>query len=81
MGGWKKEGGGVLDPRLYGMFSTPLRCQFSVFPVQKSTTEQTRAVLEVSKNFRERAFSGTFSSPHTHLDWRPGYGGSKRTER
>ena len=38
-------------PPSYGTFSTPLRCQCSVFPVQKSTTES--------------AFSGTFSSPHT----------------
>ena len=53
-GGWKNEGGGtphewhpsqngVLDPPpSYGTSSTPLRCQCSVFPVQKSTTEQTR---------------------------------------
>ena len=26
---------GVLDPPSYGTFSTPLRCQYSVFPVQK----------------------------------------------
>ena len=32
----------VLPPS-YGTFSTPLRCQGSVFPVQKSTTEQTRS--------------------------------------
>ena len=54
MGGWKKEGGGkphewhpsqkwVLDPPSYGTFSTPLKCQCSVFPVQKSMTEQTRS--------------------------------------
>ena len=50
MGGGKKRGRktsrmtpspkGVLDPPSYGTFSTPLRCQCSVFPVQKSTTEQ-----------------------------------------
>ena len=54
MGEWKKEGGGnlmwhpsqkgVLDPPpSYGTFSTPLRCQCSVFPVQQFTTEQTRS--------------------------------------
>ena len=30
-------------PPSYGTFSTPLRCQCSVFPVQKATTEQTRS--------------------------------------
>ena len=47
-GGWKtsrmtplpKRGFG---PPSYGTFSTPLRCQCSVFPVQKATTEQTRS--------------------------------------
>ena len=47
-GGWKtsrmtpppKRGFG---PPPYGTFSTPLRCQCSVFPVQNSTTEQTRS--------------------------------------
>ena len=54
MGGWRKEGGGkphewhpsqkgVLDSPSYGTVSTPLRCQCYVFPVQKSTTEQTRS--------------------------------------
>ena len=35
------------------------------FPVQKSTTEQTRSAFGGVQNFREAAFSGTFSSPHT----------------
>ena len=30
-------------PPSYGTFSTPLTCQCSIFPVQKSTTEQTRS--------------------------------------
>ena len=64
----------VFDPPSYGTFSTPLRCQCSVFPVQKSTTEQTRSSLEGSNNFRESAFSGTFSSPHTFCT--PPYHGS-----
>ena len=34
---------GFWTPPLYGTFSTPLRCQCSVFPVQKSTTEQARS--------------------------------------
>ena len=63
-GGWKtsrmtplpKRG---LGPPSYSTFSTPRRRQCSVFPVQKSTTEQTRS------SFGESAFSGTFSSPHT----------------
>ena len=53
-------------PPSYGTFSTPLRCQCSVFPVQKSPRQSSpKALLEGSKHFRERAFSGTFSSPHT----------------
>ena len=47
-GGWKtsrltplpRRGFG---PPSYGTFSTPLMCQCSAFPVQKSTTEQTRS--------------------------------------
>ena len=47
-GGWKTSRmtplpKGVLDPPSYGTFSTPLRCQFSVFSCTKSTTEQTRS--------------------------------------
>ena len=54
MGGVEKRGGWTTSrmtplpkrgfgPPSYGTFSTPLRCQCSVFPVQKSTTEQTRS--------------------------------------
>ena len=47
-------------------FPPPLRCQCSVVPVQKSTTEQTRSSFGAAQKFRESApFSGTFSSPHT----------------
>ena len=38
-------------PPSYGAFSTPLRCQCSVFPVQKSTTEQTRSSFGVVQKF------------------------------
>ena len=76
MGGWKKEGGGkphewhpsqkgVLDPPSYGTFSTPLRCQCSVFLYKNPRQSRPEALLEGSKNFRGSAFSGTFSSPHT----------------
>ena len=41
---WHPSQKGVLDPS-YGTFSTPLTCQCSVFPVQKSTTEQTTEAL------------------------------------
>ena len=57
----KKE---VLDPPLVRYTFNP--SQVSVlcfFPVQKSTTEQTRGSFGGVQNFRERAFSGTFSSP------------------
>ena len=74
MGGWQKEGlenltndtppkKGFWTPPSYGTFSTPLNCQCSVFPVQKSTTEQARSSFGGAKNFRESAFSGTFSFP------------------
>ena len=76
MGGWKKEGGGkphewhpsqkgVLDPPSYGTFSTPLRCQCSVFPVQKSTTEQTRSSFGgVQKFSGERVLWYVFLPPY-----------------
>ena len=55
-GGWKTSRvtplqEGVLDPPSYGTFSTPLRCQCSVFPVQKSTAEQTRSSFGGVKKF------------------------------
>ena len=69
-GGWKtsrmtplpKRGFG---PPSYGTFSTPLRCQCSVFLYKNPRQSRPEALLEGSKNFRESAFSGTFSSPHT----------------
>ena len=76
MGGWKKEGGGkphewhpsqkgVLDPPSYGTFSTPLRCQRSVFPVQKSTTEQTRSSFRGVQTFSgERVLWYVFLPPY-----------------
>ena len=77
-GGWKKRGVENLTndahpkkefwtprppPRTVRFPHTLLRCQCSVVPVQKSTTEQTRSSLEGSKNFLESAFSGTFPPP------------------
>ena len=38
-------------PPSYGTFSTPLTCRCSVFPVQKSTTEQTRSSFGGVQNF------------------------------
>ena len=76
MGGWKKEGvgkphkehpsqKGVLDPPSYGTFSTPLGCQYSVFPVQKSTTEQTKSSFGwVQKFSGERVLWYVFLPPY-----------------
>ena len=75
MGGWKKEGGWKtlrMTPLPKRGFGPLVRCVFhpppgvsALFPVQKSSTEQTtEALLEGSKNFRESAFSGTFCTPH-----------------
>ena len=69
-GGWKtsrmtplpKRGFG---PPLYGTFSTPLTCQCSVFPVQKSTTEQTRSSFGgVQKFSGERVLWYVFHPPY-----------------
>ena len=69
-GGWKtsrmtplpKSG---LGPPSYGTFSTPLRCQRSVFPVQKSTTEQTRSSFGgVQKFSGERVLWYVFLPPY-----------------
>ena len=38
-------------PPSYGTFSTPLECRCSVFPVQKSTAEQTRSSFGGVQNF------------------------------
>ena len=61
MGGWKKEGEENLTndtppkkgfgPPSYGTFSTPVGCRYSVFPVQNSTTEQTRSSFGGVQNF------------------------------
>ena len=76
MGGWKKEGGWKTSrmtplpkrgfgPRSYGTFSTPLTCQCSVFPVQKSTTEQTRSSFGgVQKFSGERVLWYVFHPPY-----------------
>ena len=75
MGGWKKEGGGkphewrpsqngVLDPPSYGTFSTPPSGVSALFFLYKNPRQsRPEALLEGSKNFRESAFSGTFSPP------------------
>ena len=74
-GGWKKEGGGKphewhpsqrgVGPPSYGTFSTPLTCQCSVFPVQKSTTEQTRSSFGgVQKFSGERVLWYVFHPPY-----------------
>ena len=69
-GGWKtsrmtplpKRGFG---PPSYGTFSTPLRCQCSVFPVQESTTEQTRSSFGgVQKFSGERVLWYVFLPPY-----------------
>ena len=69
-GGWKtsrmtplpKRGFG---PPSYGTFSTPLTCQCSVFPVQKSTTEQTRSSFGgVQKFSGERVLWYVFHPPY-----------------
>ena len=69
-GGWKTSRmtplpKGGFGPPSYGTFSTPLKCQCSVFPVEKSRQSRPEALFEWSRIFREGAFSGTFSSPHT----------------
>ena len=54
-------------PPSYGTFSTPLRCQCSVFSCTKihDRAEQKLCRGFLSKKFRESAFSGTLSAPHT----------------
>ena len=76
MGGWKKSGGWKTSrmtplpkrgfgPPSYGTFSTPLTCQCSVFPVQKSTTEQTRSSFGgVQKFSGERVLWYVFHPPY-----------------
>ena len=70
-GGWKtsrmtplsKRGFG--PPPSYGTFSNPLKCQCPVFPVQKSTTEQTRSSFwGVQKFSGERVLWYVFLPPY-----------------
>ena len=63
-------------PPSYCTFSTPLGCRCSVFPVRKSTPEQTRSSFGGSRIFREGALSDTLSSPHTFCT--PPYHGPMR---
>ena len=56
---------GFWTPPSYGTFSTPVRCQCSVFPVQKSTTEQTRSSFGgVQKFSGERVLWYVFLPPY-----------------
>ena len=76
MGGWKKGGGRKTSrmtpppkrgfgPSSYGAFSTPLRCQCSVFPVPKSTTEQNRSSFGGAQKFSgERVLRYVFLPPY-----------------
>ena len=69
-GGWKTSRMTPLPkrdfgPPSYGTFSTPLRCQCSVFPVQNSTTEQTRCSFGgVQKFSGERVLWYVFLPPY-----------------
>ena len=78
MGGWKKEGGGKphegeKDTRSKKGFGPPRTVRFpppscvsALFFLHKNPRQsRPEALLEGSKNFRECAFYGTFSSPHT----------------
>ena len=76
MGGWKKEGGwktsrmtplpkrGFGPPRTV-RFPPPSGVSALFFLYKNPRQSRPEALLEGSKNFRESAFSGTFSSPHT----------------
>ena len=76
MGGWKKEVGGkphewhpsqngVLDPPRTVRFPPPSGVSALCFLYKNPRQSRPEALLELSKNFREGAFSGTFSTPHT----------------
>ena len=54
-----------MHPPLYGTSSTPLRCQCSVFPVQKSTTEQTRSSFGGVQKFSGERILWYVFLPHT----------------
>ena len=75
-GGWKKEGGGkphewhpsqkgVLDPPRTVRFPPPSGVSALFLLYKNPRQSRPEALLEGSKNFLGRAFSGTFSSPHT----------------
>ena len=56
---------GFWTPPSYSTFSTPLGCQCSVFPVQNSTTEQTRSSFGgVQKFSGERVLRYVFLPPY-----------------
>ena len=64
-------------PPSYGTFCAPLRCQFSVFPVQKSTTEQSRRSFGWVQKFPgERVLWYVFLPPYV---WHPPYHGPTST--
>ena len=78
MGGWKKRGEENLTndtPPKKGFWTPPRTVRFpppsgvsALFFLYKNPRQRRpEALLEGSKNFRESAFSGTFSSPHTVL--------------
>ena len=75
-GGVEKRGGvenltndapkkGFWTPPLVWYVFHPAQVSVLCFPVQDFTTEQTRSSFGGVQNFRESAFSGRFSSPHT----------------
>ena len=69
-GGWKTSRMTPLPkrdfgPPSYGTFSTPSGVSALFFLYKNPRQSRPEALLEGSKNFRESAFSGTFSSPHT----------------
>ena len=70
MGGWEKRGGVENLTNDTRFWTSPHTVRFpppsgvsALFSCTKIPTEQTKALLEGSKKFRESAFSGTFSSP------------------
>ena len=72
-GGWNtsrmtphpKMGFGPPPPPSYGTFSTPLGCQSSVLPAQKSTTKQTRSSFGGFQKFSgERVLWYVFLPPY-----------------
>ena len=63
MGGWKK-GFWTPPPRMV-RFPSPSGVSAVFFLYKNPRRSRREALLEGSKSFRESAFSGTFSSPHT----------------